>query len=255
VDLLAGGTTMLERLTALPPGIDGVKAVGKVSQQDYQQVLGPLLDDARHADRRVRLLYQFGPEFEGFTAGGAWEDASVGLRSLRFVEGLAIVTDVNWVRDATRLSAFFMPGPVKVFANAQFDDAVAWLQSLPQTAGVTQRLLSERGVIVVEVTQALRARDFDELAATADAWIEAHGSLQGLVIHTRRFPGWENLGGLIRHVRFVRDHHRKIRRIAVAADGDLATLMPRLGEHFVKAEVKGFRYDAVDAAIEWAGAA
>jgi len=246
---------MLERLTTLPAGIDGVKAVGKVSQQDYQQVFEPLIDEARRANRRVRLLYQFGPEFQGFTAGGAWEDASVGLRSLRLIEGFAIVTDVSWIRDSTRLLAFFMPGPVKHFGNAQFTDAVAWLESLPQTAGVSQRLLSDKGVIVVEVTQALRARDFDELAATADTWIEAHGHLQGLVIHARRFPGWENLGGLIRHVRFVRDHHRKIKRIALSADGELATLAPRLGEHFVQAEVKSFAYDALDAAIAWAAGA
>jgi hypothetical protein len=107
-------------------------------------------------------------------------------------------------------------------------------------------------VIVVEVTQALRARDFDELALTADTWIDAHGQLQGLVIHARRFPGWENLGGLIRHIRFVRDHHRKIRRIAIAADGELATLAPRLGEHFVQAEVKSFPFEALDSAVAWA---
>jgi len=245
---------MLERLVSLPVGIDGVKAVGKVSQQDYQQVFDPLIDDARRANRRLRLLYQFGPEFEGFTAGGVWEDASVGLRSLRLIEGLAIVSDVSWIRDSSRLLAFFMPGPVRHFGNVQFADAVAWLQSLPQDAGVSHRLLADRGVIVVEVTQALRVRDFDELAVTADTWIEAHGRLQGLVIHARRFPGWENLGGLIRHVRFVRDHHRKIARIAIAADGELATLAPRLGEHFVQAEVKSFPFDAVESAIAWAGA-
>jgi len=245
---------MLERLVSLPVGIDGVKAVGKVSQQDYQQVFDPLIDDARRANRRLRLLYQFGPEFEGFTAGGVWEDASVGLRSLRLIEGLAIVSDVSWIRDSSRLLAFFMPGPVRHFGNVQFADAVAWLQSLPQDAGVSHRLLADRGVIVVEVTQALRARDFDELAVTADTWIEGHGRLQGLVIHARRFPGWENLGGLIRHARFVRDHHRKIARIAIAADGELATLAPRLGEHFVQAEVKSFPFDAVESAIAWAGA-
>jgi hypothetical protein len=246
---------MLERLTTLPAGIDGVKAVGKVSQQDYQQVLEPLIDEARRANRRVRLLYQFGPEFQGFTAGGAWEDASVGMRSLRFIEGLAIVTDVGWIRDSSKLLAFFMPGPVRLYANAQFAEAIAWLESLPQTAGVTQRLIAEKGVMVVEVTQALRARDFDEMAVAADTWIEAHGHLQGLVIHARRFPGWENLGGLIRHVRFVRDHHRKIKRIALAADGELATLGPRIGEHFIQAEVKSFAYDALDAAIAWAAGA
>ena len=243
---------MLERLTNLPAGIDGVKATGKVSQQDYQQVFDPLIDEARRTNRRLRLLYQFEPQFESFTAGGAWEDASLGLRSLRLIDGLAIVSDVSWIRDASRLLAFFMPGPVRHFGNAQFTEAVAWLQSLPQAAGVTHRLLADSGVIVVDVTQALRARDFDELAVTADTWIEAHGHLQGLVIHARRFPGWENLGGLLSHVRFIRDHHRKIRRIALAADGELATLGPRIGEHFVQAEVKSFAYDALDAAIAWA---
>jgi hypothetical protein len=244
---------MLERLTTLPSGIDGVTAVGKVSQQDYQQVLQPLIDEARRANRRVRLLYQFGPEFQGFTAGGAWEDASLGVRSLRLIEGFAIVTDVSWIRDSSKLLAFFMPGPVRHFGNAQFAEAVAWLETLPQVAGVSQRLIADTGVMVVEVTHALRARDFDEMAAAADAWIDAHGHLQGLVIHARRFPGWENLGGLIRHVRFVRDHHRKIKRIALAADGELATLGPRIGEHFIQAEVKSFPYDALDAAIAWAG--
>jgi hypothetical protein len=132
---------------------------------------------------------------------------------------------------------------------------VEWLQSLPEHAAITHRLLPAAGVIVVEVNQALRAQDFDELGLTADAWIEGHGELNGLVIHARAFPGWENLGSLVRHIRFARDHHKKIRRVALAVDGALATVASRLGEHFVKAEVKHFSYDALDAAITWASAA
>jgi hypothetical protein len=73
------------------------------------------------------------------------------------------------------------------------------------------------------------------------------------VIHARRFPGWENLGALMKHVRFVRDHHRKIARIALAADSAMASVAPSVAEHFVKAEVKAFRYDELDRAIAWAG--
>jgi hypothetical protein len=43
-----------------------------------------------------------------------------------------------------------------------------------------------------------------------------------------------------------------VKRIALAADSKLASLAPRLAEHFVKAEVKSFRYDALEAAIAWA---
>ena len=244
---------MLERLQGLPEGIDGVKAVGRVSKEDYERVFEPLIDGARREGRRIRLLYQFGPEFEGLSPGAAWEDAKLGLASLRMFEGCALVTDVAWIREAARLAAFLMPCPVRVFGNAGRDEAVDWLRALPEGAAVSHRLLPERGVLVVDVRQALRAQDFDALAATADQYLDAHGDLAGIVIHARTFPGWENLGGLIRHVRFLRDHHRRVRRVALASDSRLADLAPKLAEHFVQAEVRRFGYDEVDAAIGWAG--
>ena len=57
---------------------------------------------------------------------------------------------------------------------------------------------------------------------------------------------------MLRHLRFVRDHHRKVRRVALAADSRLAELAPRLAEHFVHAEIKNFGYDDLDAAVVWA---
>ena len=244
---------MLERLKDLPAGIDALRAVGQISTQDYQQIFEPILDEARREGRRLRLLYQFGPEFQGFTPGAAWEDAKLGLRSMRLFDGCAIVADVPWIREAARVAAVLMPCPVRVFSNADFDASVSWLSSLPEGAGVSHRLLPELGVIVVDVEHPLRAQDFDAVALTADAWIESHGALQGLVIHARTFPGWENLGSLLRHIRFVRDHHRKIRRIALAADSELAPIAPRIAEHFVAAEVRSFSYDQLEAAIAWAG--
>ena len=243
---------MIERLKDLHNGIDGVKATGTITAEDYEQVFVPLLDEARREGRRVRFLYQFGPEFTGFTPGAAWEDAKLGLRSIRLFDGCAVVTDIAWIREATRLAGFLMPCPVRVFGNNDFDKAVSWLRSLPESATVFQRLLPDLGIIVVEVKQALRAQDFDSLAFTADAWIEAHGDLQGLVIHAREFPGWENLGGFLRHVRFVREHHRKVKRIALAVESKLASLAPKIAEHFIQAEIKSFGYDELDSAIQWA---
>jgi SpoIIAA-like len=243
---------MLEKLKDLPSGIEGLKAIGKISTEDYERVFVPFLDEARREGRRIRFLYQLGPEFESFTPGAAWEDAKIGLHSMRLFDGCAVVTDLGWIRETARLVGFLMPCPVRVFGNQERDNAIEWLGSLPQGATVSHRLLPEYGVIVVEVKQALRAQDFDELAFTADSWIETHGGLQGLVIHAHEFPGWENLGSFLRHVRFVRDHHRKIKRIALAADSKLASLAPMLAEHFVQAELKSFGYDERERAITWA---
>jgi SpoIIAA-like len=244
---------MLEKLKDLPRGIDGVRAVGTVSRDDYEQVFAPLLDEARRAGRRIRFLYQFGSEFQGFTPGAAWEDAKIGLRSMRLFDGCAIVSDIGWARESARLIGFLVPCPVQVFANQKLGEAIEWLRSLPEGAAISHHLLPEVGVIVVEVKEALRAQDFDALAVTADTWIETHGDLQGIVIHAREFPGWENLGSFLRHVRFVRDRHRKVQRVALAADSQLAHLAPRIAEHFVQAEVKGFGYDDLEKAIAWAG--
>ena len=244
---------MLEVLTNLPAGIQGLKAVGTVSKEDYERVVEPLFQDARAHGHRLRFLYEFGPEFTGFTAGGAWEDAKLGLRSMRLFDGCAVVTDTAWIRESARLFRFVMPCPVRIFATGDRAEAVQWLGSLPESAAMSHRLLPESGVIVVEVTQALRVQDFDALALTADTWIEAHGTITGLVIHAREFPGWENLGSALRHARFVRDHHRKIGRVALATDGRLASMAPQVAEHFVSADVRAFRYDALDQAIAWAG--
>jgi hypothetical protein len=110
-------------------------------------------------------------------------------------------------------------------------------------------------VLVIEPHGQLRAEDFDALDTAADSWIEsADGALEGVVVHARTLPGWENLGSLLRHVRFVRDHHRKIRRVALAVDGPVAQIAPALLDHFVQAELKQFSADDLDPAIAWAGA-
>jgi hypothetical protein len=165
-----------------------------------------------------------------------------------------VVTDVDWIRTATRGVAPLMLCPVKVFANSAFQEALDWVSS-PNEPSVSHRIITERGVLLVEPHGRLRAEDFDALDAAADTWsASGEGALRGVVVHARQFPGWENLGSLLRHVRFVRDHHQKIRRVALAVDGPVAHIAPPLVDLFVQAEMKQFGYDDLEAAIVWAGA-
>ena len=244
---------MLETLKDLPAGVDGLRATGTVSKEDYDAFFRPVLETAHREGRRVRLLYQFAPTFTGFTAGAGLEDARLGLKYLRLFERCAVVTDLGWLGDATRLLGTMMPCPVKVFSNSEWQEAVGWV-SAPVTGTVTHRLLTDRGVLVIEPTRSLRAEDFDALAATVDPWLEVEEKLKGIVVHTRGFPGWDNVGSFLRHVRFIRDHHRKVGRVALAADGRLADIAPAIADTFVEAEVKRFNYDELDKAIAWAGA-
>jgi len=244
---------VLERIENLPNGITGLRATGTVSKDDYDDVVHPLLSEARREGRRIRLLYHLPPEFDGFTPGAAWEDAHIGFRHLRLFERLAIVSDKDWIRGVARGVGMLLPCPNKVFRDAEWDEALAWLGAAGAAVNVEHRLIPEQHVLLVEPKAKLGIEDFDAIAMTVDPWVESGGELRGLVVHAREFPGWETIGSFLRHVRFVREHHRNIRRVALAADGALPKLAPVLVEAFVNAEIRHFAFDELDWAIEWAG--
>jgi hypothetical protein len=243
---------MLQSINDLPTGVWGLRAIGKVSRNDYEQVVRPALDEARRDGRRLRFVYHLGPEFDGFTPGGAWEDARIGLQYMRLFERCAIVTDVEWIRTAARALAPMMLCPVKVFSNAEWSQAIAWAGA-PAHGSIEYRILADRGVLVIEPRDALRAEDFDMLSAEVDTWLESTSEpLRGIVVHAKTFPGWENLGSVLRHLRFVRDHHRRVKRVAMSTDAALAGVASNLVDHFTEATVKRYDYEDFNCAIDWA---
>jgi hypothetical protein len=116
---------------------------------------------------------------------------------------------------------------------------------------IEHELLRDRGILIVKPAGALRAEDFAALAAAVDPYIEERGRLEGLMIEAPSFPGWENFAGLVSHLRFVRDHHRLIRRVAVVSDSTLLAFAPKLANHFVSAEVRAFDGAERAAALAW----
>jgi len=116
---------------------------------------------------------------------------------------------------------------------------------------IQHELLRERGILTLEPKGPLRAADFSTLAAVVDPYIEQHGDLKGLLITAPGFPGWDDFAALLSHLRFVRDHHRRIRRIAVVSDSTFLSVAPKIARHFVSAEIRTF--DAADrtAALAW----
>ena len=50
---------------------------------------------------------------------------------------------------------------------------------------------------------------------------------------------------------FVRDHHRKIERIAVATESEVLKLAPRIAEHFAHPAFKVFGSGDTDGALAW----
>jgi hypothetical protein len=104
---------------------------------------------------------------------------------------------------------------------------------------------------LIEPQGPLSRADFETIAKQIDPVIEEGGQLDGLIIRTRVFPGWESLGDVIEHFRFVKNHHRAIDRIALVTDTPVARILPLIVSHFVSAEVRQFDFDDYDEAVVW----
>jgi hypothetical protein len=116
---------------------------------------------------------------------------------------------------------------------------------------IEHSLDSDNAILYIHPQSALEKDDFVQLAKTADPFIERTGSLAGLIIETRSFPGWKSLGAMAKHFRFVRDHHRHIKKVGLVTDSMMGNIGEHLASHFVSAEIKHFPAGEVAAATTW----
>lgn len=109
-----------------------------------------------------------------------------------------------------------------------------------------------KGVAILEPHGALSKEDFERAAKAIDPHIEAAGRLNGIVVRIQQFPGWDSFGALASHLRFVKGHHSKIARVALCTDSALGNVAPAIAGHFVKAEIRAFKFGEYDDARAWA---
>ena len=110
---------------------------------------------------------------------------------------------------------------------------------------------SEHNILLVRPQSALDKNDFVELAKAVDPQIEAKGDLAGLIINAPSFPGWDSFGSVVTHFRFVRDHQKHIKKVAVVTDSHLADVAEHLGSHFVSAKIQHFPAGQLEQARQW----
>ncbi|MDQ6965997.1 MAG: STAS/SEC14 domain-containing protein [Mariprofundaceae bacterium] len=111
----------------------------------------------------------------------------------------------------------------------------------------------ENGIALLEPAGPLSKDDFESAAKIIDPYIEDAGQLNGLIIHTKTFPGWDSFAALSSHLIFVKEHHRRISRVAFSTDSIVGNVAEILASHFVNAEIKLFSYQELEQAKMWAG--
>ena len=116
---------------------------------------------------------------------------------------------------------------------------------------IEHSLDTANSILYLRPKSALEQGDFVKLAKTVDPYILETGDLAGLIIETPTFPGWESLGAMAAHFRFVRDHHKHIKKIGLVTDSAMGNVAEHLASHFVSAEIRHFHAGELEAAKQW----
>ena len=117
---------MIELIDGLPDGVVGLVAIGQIESADYDTVAAPAVKKALEAHPRIRVIHVLDDRFDGYTAGGAWQDAVLGLAHPRSFDRIAVVSDADSIRRLVTLAGWSIPGEVKLFPNGELEQATAW---------------------------------------------------------------------------------------------------------------------------------
>jgi len=118
---------MIERLLDFPDNVMAFVCHGHVTKEDYDTVLVPAVRRALMNHQKVRLYYQIDPDFSTIDPGAMWEDFKVGVEHFTRWERMAVVTDVEWIKNTVRFFGFLMPGELRLFPTAEAAQARAWI--------------------------------------------------------------------------------------------------------------------------------
>jgi hypothetical protein len=120
---------VIERISDMPEGTIGLRAAGKLTRDDYRDVLEPALREGIDSGE-LRLVFEL-KHFEGLEAAAWPEDLKTGLSSWlghhsawrRF----ALVTDTEWVAKAMQMFSWMAPGEVMICKPDQLEEAKRWV--------------------------------------------------------------------------------------------------------------------------------
>lgn len=104
---------------------------------------------------------------------------------------------------------------------------------------------------LVEPEEHLCKQDFLCMAEQIDSLIKQFGALNGILVQTKAFSGWDGFAAFMTHMKLVYEYQNYLKKIAICTDSSLGNLVEKLAVYFVAAEIKVFPYAELNEAKQW----
>jgi hypothetical protein len=117
---------MLKFIEGLAADVLAIEAVGKVTHEDYRDVLIPKVE-AMMGKGPIKMLYVLGKDFTGFELEALADDSAFGLKHWHDFGQVAVVTDHRWLNAVISMFKPFFHGQIRPFKLADLPAAKAWI--------------------------------------------------------------------------------------------------------------------------------
>lgn len=104
-----------------------ISATGKLTDQDYKEVLIPRLEAIISEHGKARILLDMGDEFHGWEPAAAWDDARFGITHRNDFEKMGVIGGPGWVDWSLKIGALFIGGEIRNFAADEREEALRWV--------------------------------------------------------------------------------------------------------------------------------
>ena len=121
-------------MTELPPETLGFRASGKITSDEYRQMIEPIYATLERGEK-LNIYFELADDFAGLDLGALLQDmkaaGSVGLKHRSSWQRMALVTDKDWVRQGASAFGWLAPGELRLFEVSERDEAHTWLEESP----------------------------------------------------------------------------------------------------------------------------
>ena len=119
---------MIEELQDMPQGVTGLRVSGRLRGDELREIK-PALEDLLKTGE-IRIVEIIPDDYEGFGAGGFFEDLKLGLGTVlphySAFKRIAIVSDKEWVAHTLHALSWMVPGELAVFKLDELEHAKEW---------------------------------------------------------------------------------------------------------------------------------
>ena len=118
---------MVELLADFPAHVAAYRATGSVSKEEYRDVVISRVNEVALQFGHINFLVRLETDMDNYSIGAFLKYLKVSFQHFSKWNRMAIVSDERWVRTAYDTLSLLVPGEIKGYPLAEYEEAKAWV--------------------------------------------------------------------------------------------------------------------------------